>query len=252
MKILQFLKNNFGFYKIVIEKEEDNIFSDDEYILKKVCLNNDELEEFIQSDNDNYVKLNIKFRKEFPDLLDNPKKVIPKEEKENPVKDFECSYNKNESKKKLEEKIEKKKKGKNKSDKIEKNKDEEKENNKNNENDIQSFFELKEVILQNQEKLKENDAIILSLTKQCREMGLKIRKLNSKRKEKMKQQRKERMQFNSEISQLKDEVAELKKENGKIKFRNTCKGIIDLIYGSLFEYTLDISYIKKKNIVKKN
>ena len=155
-------------------------------------------------------------------------------------------------KKKLEDKIEKKKKEKNKSDKREKHKDEEKENNKNNENDIQSFFELKEVILQNQEKLKENDAIILSLTKQCREMGLKIRKLNSKRKEQMKQQRKERMQFNSEISQLKDEVAELKKENGKIKFRNTCKGIIDLIYGSLFEYTLDISYIKKKNIVKKN
>ena len=101
MKILQFLKNNFGFYKIVIEKEEDNIFSDDEYILKKVCLNNDELEEFIHSDNINYVKLNIKFIKEFPDLLDNPKKEIPKEEKENPIKEFESSYNKNESKKKI-------------------------------------------------------------------------------------------------------------------------------------------------------
>ena len=133
-------ENNFGLYKIVIEKEEDNIFSDDEYILKKVFLNNDELEEFIQSDNDNYAKLNIKFRKEFPDLLNNPQKEIPKEEKENPSKDFESSYNKNESKKKLEEKIEKKKKEKNKSDKREKHKDEEKENNKNNENDIESFL----------------------------------------------------------------------------------------------------------------
>ena len=100
MKIHQFLKNNFGFYKIVIEKEEDNIFSDDEYILKKVCLNNDELEEYIQSDNDNYVKLNIRFIKEFSDLLDNPKKDIPKEEKEKTSKDVESSYNKSESKKK--------------------------------------------------------------------------------------------------------------------------------------------------------